>query len=87
MNEALTIDEAQIAFRRWKEFHGPEHDRNTYDECIKYLEIYDGSAYSAMNGTYTVPANVARKVRLLNSPHWRTILEAYKIKQREPSEG
>ena len=75
-NTNLTLDETVVAELRWKEFW---HTIDVGPLYWKYLEIPPNKSYAMVSyGLYLVPANVARKIRLLNSPHWRTILEAYK---------
>lgn len=78
------------AFKNWCEFYGvdpADHNRPT-DEAVgnfsKFVEQHADWHANHDYKNYTVSEETSRKVSLLTSPHWRTILRAYEAKKVLP---
>ena len=90
----MSYEEFVQAGKNWDEYMGVDTTRNDnhptfrngLDKFIGF-DVYAGSRYAVINGitdfkTVKLPDEAIRKMRMLCSPHWRTILKAYEIQQK-----
>jgi hypothetical protein len=80
--EEITSTEYRTARSRWLEFWGTPPIQPFHN----YLGISHEWQFPARQFTpkwfsMSIKAPAAKKIRMLNSPHWRTLLEIYKIKK------
>lgn len=80
--ETISYDETYQAFKNWS---GLSPFSSEWSKAIKDFEQYLGR--SVLNKTHSklwkVPPHVARKVRSLNSPHWKTLMKVRRLRKQK----
>lgn len=80
----VSIEENSLAFKRYNQFFDIVNTTMAF-HATKFYEFLGHPADQSLGERYfTWPEEAARKVHMLCSPHWETLLKVYQI-NKEPA--
>jgi hypothetical protein len=73
----VTPPERILAAERWDSYHGVD----SFDDQFMHTNPISYNISGSRENSYYVTERTGKLIRLLNSPHWRTLLKVYLIRQ------